>query len=58
MSAPDAQAPKPPLTAAEQREARLAAALRENLRRRKTQARARAESPEAPSTPDQTKAQP
>ncbi len=40
--------PKPPQTA---REARLAAALRENLRRRKAQARARAEDPPAPPPP-------
>ncbi len=54
MSAPDAQ---PPKTAADEREARLAAALRENLRRRKAQARARADSPPSETSPAETKPQ-
>ena len=39
--------PKPPASATE-REARLAAALRENLRKRKAQARARGDAPAKP----------
>jgi hypothetical protein len=39
--------------AAEQREARLAAALRANLRRRKDQARSRAEAPPAAEAAEQ-----
>lgn len=37
--------PKPPSTEAGERQKRLAAALRDNLKRRKAQARARTESP-------------
>ncbi|MGK7865839.1 hypothetical protein [Falsiroseomonas sp. E2-1-a20] len=47
----------PPRTPAQQaREARLAAALRENLRRRKAQARARADVP--PDPPEKAKPAP
>jgi hypothetical protein len=41
----DGPAPPPQTPAQRAREARLAAALRDNLRRRKAQARARAEEP-------------
>lgn len=37
--------PKPPATEAERRQQRLAAALRDNLKKRKAQARARTDSP-------------
>jgi hypothetical protein len=46
---PDACAPKP--SAPNDRAARLAAALRENLKRRKAQARAREAAPEADTDP-------
>ena len=46
------QPPKPPKPpAATEREARLAAALRENLRKRKAQARAREQATEPQATP-------
>ncbi|MBU8543077.1 MULTISPECIES: hypothetical protein [Roseomonadaceae] len=47
--------PTPPVKSAAQlaREARLAAALRENLRRRKAQARARADQPARPAAEEQ-----
>ncbi|RVT95276.1 hypothetical protein EOD42_16975 [Rhodovarius crocodyli] len=58
MSAPDAQAAKTPAPkGGDEREARLAAALRENLRRRKAQARARADSPAPDPSQAETKPQ-
>ena len=42
---------RPKLTQKERREARLQAALRENLKRRKAQARSRAEIRDGPSEP-------
>jgi hypothetical protein len=53
---PRAATPKAPENKAAEnkaaRDARVAAALRENLRRRKEQARARAESPDTSGKPD------
>jgi len=40
--------PKPPEGTADERQKRLAAALRDNLKRRKAQARARSDVPQAP----------
>lgn len=44
--------PKPPATEAERRQQRLAAALRDNLKKRKAQARAQAETPKEGGTAD------
>jgi hypothetical protein len=40
--------PKPPASEADRRQQRLAAALRDNLKKRKAQARARTDSPAEP----------
>ncbi|WP_424138204.1 hypothetical protein [Roseomonas chloroacetimidivorans] len=48
---PSPPAPKPPRPAQSEREQRLAAALRENLKRRKAQSRERA-TPVPPSPPE------
>ena len=47
---------KPPGGAGDDREARLAAALRENLRRRKSQGREREPVPETPETAEKSPA--
>ncbi|NGM22685.1 hypothetical protein G3576_21915 [Roseomonas stagni] len=54
-SAPETQPIAPRTSAKAEREARLAAALRENLRKRKAQARARAEDTPPPPPPAETK---